>query len=365
MITRTAPDTTVPAPAATAVVHAGPVTRREWDEVAAGDPDAIVTQTPVWIDAMVATGRFVDASTRFDLADGRRFVLPLARRRGPSGLLLGSEGFATGWGIGGLVGAGLDEQAIRSVLRHLGEGRDLRVQFRPNPVHGRLYASAGCDGIGRGLRLPRRAHVIDLRGGRGAAWNAFSKSARRCVRLGERAGVEVVHGNRSELLAEYQVLHERSLDRWAAERHEPAALARFRARRRDGSGKWATIARELGPSFTVWIARLNGEPLAAMLLLSGPNAHETRAAVDRERSGTIAPSYLLTWLAIEQVVEAGAAWYHLGESGTSSTLSAYKERFGAVAHDYAEHRFERLPVTRVDTLARSAVKRMIGFKEAS
>jgi hypothetical protein len=339
--------------------------RAVWEAAVAADPDAIVTQTPRWMDAMEATGRYVDTSLRFVLRDGRELVLPLARRRGPIGSVTGHQGFATGWGIGGLIGSGLDRIAVQSVMGRLADHGLTRLQIRPNPLHGSWYQAVVPAGSRRVLALPKRAHVIDLREGSAAVWSAFSKSARRCVRAGERGGLDVLAGNDDALLSDYQMLHERSLVRWAERQHEPALLARLRSGQRDGIEKWRTVARALGPSFTVWVARLRGEPLAAMLLLTGPNAHETRAAFDRERSGPLAPSYLLTWMALERACADGASWYHLGETGTSSSLAAYKERFGAKAYDYADHRVERLPVTHADLLARRVVKRVIGFEEAS
>ena len=54
---------------------------------------------------------------------------------------------------------------------------------------------------------------------------------------------------------------------------------------------------------------------------------------------------------------------NLGESGTSASLSAYKEGFGAVGYDYSEIHLERLPITTVDQHGRSLVKRLVRFKD--
>ena len=61
--------------------------------------------------------------------------------------------------------------------------------------------------------------------------------------------------------------------------------------------------------------------------------------------------------------DAGCEAFHLGESGRSSSLARYKEKYGAVGMDYAEHRIEHLPATRADAAVRGAVKRVIGFRE--
>ena len=55
--------------------------------------------------------------------------------------------------------------------------------------------------------------------------------------------------------------------------------------------------------------------------------------------------------------------FHLGESGSSGSLSDYKERFGARPFDYPELRLERLPITRADRARTVGVKRVIGFRE--
>ena len=62
--------------------------------------------------------------------------------------------------------------------------------------------------------------------------------------------------------------------------------------------------------------------------------------------------------------ELGCTAYHLGESGQSASLAQYKEKFGARPVDYAELRMERLPYTRTDQAARSAVKKVLGFRDA-
>ena len=336
-----------------------PAPKDVWDDIVRGDRRALVTQTPAWVRAMVETGSYVDRSRLYEFDDGRRFVLPLARRRGPQGAILGDQGFPNGWGIGGLVGAGADVEVVRTVFDDLAHSGSSRVQIRPNPFDGELFRRAAPASV---LALPRRAHVIDLRGGADDVWKQFSKSARRGARKGMAAGLEVEHGNGAHLAREYHELHRNSVERWAEQQHEPLALARLRDTRRDGLAKWITIGRVV-PACQFYVARLDGRPIGAMVLLQGPNGHETRSAFDRDHAAGSAPVYLLTWLGIQAAIESGADWYHLGETGTSARLADFKERFAAVGHDYAEYRLERLPVTKVDVWARGVVKRVIGFKD--
>lgn len=337
-----------------------PVPRSVWDDIVAADSRALVTQTPLWTQAMVETGRFTDRSRLYEFDDGRRFVLPLARRRGPAGRVLGDQGFPNGWGIGGLVGPELDSAAVASVFDELRGSGVSRVQIRPNPLDGETFR----DGAPRSVvALARRAHVIDLRGGVDDVWARFSKAARRGVRKGERAGLEVEHGHGEDLVREYYGLHLKSVERWARQQHEPLALARRRAEHRDGLAKWITIGGVLGAHCRFSVARLEGRAVGAAVVLSGPNGHETRSAFDRDHIAGSDPTYLLTWMGICEAAARGAHWYHLGETGTSTRLADFKERFAAVGYDYADYRVERFPVTRTDALVRGAVKRLIRFKD--
>ena len=83
-----------------------------WRAVASEAPEALPEHGPEWLDAMVATGQYSDASRLYEFRDGRRFVLPLVRRRGlpwPGGWF-GS--FPPAWGIGGLVGKDIDAPVV-------------------------------------------------------------------------------------------------------------------------------------------------------------------------------------------------------------------------------------------------------------
>ncbi len=337
-----------------------PAPQTAWNELVALDRRALVTQSPLWTMAMVETGTFVDRSRLYEFEDGRRFVLPLARRRGAAGMVLGDQGFPNGWGIGGLVGPGVDAGVVAAVFEDLLTSGVSRVQIRPNPLDGDAFRLGAPRSV---VALPRRAHVIDLTPGLDALWATFSKAARRGVRKGERAGLEVEHGNGERLAREYYSLHLKSVVRWAGQQHEPLALAQFRAERRDGLAKWLTIARVLGDRCRFSVAHLDGRPVGAMVLLRGPNGHETRSAFDREHVAGSDPPYLLTWLGMQEAVSVGAEWYHLGESGTSKRLADFKERFAAAPYDYADYRVERFPVTRTDALARRAFKRLIRFQD--
>src|SRR4051812_31449212 len=53
-------------------------TRMLWHTVADRDPDALVSQTPEWVDVLCRSG-YEDATRTYWAADGSRMVLPLVR----------------------------------------------------------------------------------------------------------------------------------------------------------------------------------------------------------------------------------------------------------------------------------------------
>ena len=336
------------------------MSRAHWEAVWRSDPDALPTQQPRWMDALCSGGSWIDATRSYRAADGRCIVVPLARRRGA-----GSHGVEASmpahWGFGGIVAeGGVTPDDLRIALDDLTARAVLRQSIRPNPRHGRLYRAAA---PARALQIPRRAHVLDLSGGVDVVWKGFSESRRRAVRKAERSGVEIEHDTSGRLLAEFFELYACSEARWAAQQHEPAALARFRTRFRDTLAKWQRIARHLDGGCHQWVARHAGHAVASIIVLSGVNAHYTRGAMDKARAGPLRANDLLMWHAIRAACGSGAGAFHLGESGGSASLAHYKERFGAQPVDYPELRLERLPITRADHLARTVVKRAIGFHE--
>jgi lipid II:glycine glycyltransferase (peptidoglycan interpeptide bridge formation enzyme) len=335
-----------------------PADRGVWKEVLAADPHALVTQTPAWLDCLCEVGGYADASRLYELADGRRLIVPLARKRTRQASLPAS------WGFGGpIVEGALRPEDAELVLADLAGSGALRTSLRPNPRHAPVWAAVRRKGV---VSVPRRAHLLDLEGGFERVWNErFTDHARRAVRKAERSGLTVECDTTGRLVPVYYGLYEQSLERWSQTLHEPLWLARLRAQRRDPQRKLEALALALGASARVWVASLDGRPAAAILVLQGTNAHYTRGAMDRELAAPTRANHLLHRLAIEDACNAGCLAYHMGESGTSSGLARFKEGFGARPYVYAEYHLERLPITATDRYLRSAVKRVIGFEEAS
>lgn len=340
--------------------HAAP--RSAWSEIAAQDPDYLVTQSPDWIDAICRVGDYRDASRLYEMTNGQRYVLPMVERRGAAGPLHIAASMPAAWGMGGLVGGAAPAEDIAAILADLRSRRSLRTHIRPNPLHAAAWRSAAPEDA---IVLERRAHVLDLSGGFETVWTErFKRDARRRTRFAEKSGLQVELDTTGRLIPQFNELLEQSFIRWARGNHEPLALTRFRGRRRDPIEKFQAMATALGDRFRLWMATLDGKPVAAIIVLQDVNAHATRSAMDETVAGQTKANYLLHKSAIEDACAAGCGKYHLGESGSSKGLAQFKSRFGAEPVDYAEYRLERLPLTKIDATARGLVKRVIGFRDA-
>jgi hypothetical protein len=339
-----------------------PAPRAAWSDVVAADPGALPEQTPEWTDAICAVEGCTDASRLYEFADGRRFVLPLVRRSGLRGLGGQLWSFPQGWGIGGPAGAGLDAATVEAMAADLRDLRVARVALRVDPLEASLWKGVN----GRGVTaLPRLAHVVPLFDSPEEHLAAMSKSTRRKIVRAQRDDLRVEVDTTGALLGDHYAMYLKSVERWAARQHEPLALARWRAERRDSIDKLRAMATFLGPDrFRLVVAYSDDRPAASTIVLLGPITRDTRAALDRDAAAQKNASEAVQWRALQEAYAYGSTHYNMGESGASASLARYKEHFLAEPVPYAEYRFERLPLTRVDVAARSLVKRAIGFKDA-
>jgi hypothetical protein len=337
---------------------ASPVARDMWQEIAAHDPEIVASQLPEWRDTLPP--HWVDVSRVYRASDGRRVVVPMVRRAASAGMRVDGS-YPHGLGYGGAVAeGGVTEELLTAVFADIAAEHRMYLSVWPNPVQADRWEVAIPPSW---LRIPRCAHVLDLSGGVDSVWARMPGNGRRGVRRAERAGVEVETDDSGRLLPVFFDLFGSSQQRWAAASHEPLWLARWRARH-DTVDTWQRISRAVAGRCSVSVARVNGTPVASIIVLHGPNAHYTHGAMRKDEAGPTYANYALHWNAIVDAVGRGAGAYHMGESGSSPTLSRFKEQFGATPRHYAEYRYERLPLTRLDTAVRSTVKRVVGFRES-
>ena len=186
----------------------------------------------------------------------------------------------------------------------------------------------------------------------------------RRVKKAERNGVEIICESGTRLLPMYQKMFEGSIERWAEQQREPVAMARYRANRRDPYSKLEAIATTMGDKCKTWVAMHEGKPASALITIEeGRCISGVKAAMDKSVAGPLHTNDLIYSRLIGEACERGLRYYHLGESGDNPGLDKFKRRFGAVGHEYAEYFIERLPISEADVKARTAVKKLIGFRD--
>jgi hypothetical protein len=335
-----------------------PAPRDAWDELVRTNRAVLVSQTPQWLDAICASGRYEDASRLYQAADGTKIVLPLVRRTGPARLLLTELSLAPTWGSGGLVTArSLRSSDITAVFADLSTRAVVRTTVRPDFLQAPTWAAAGHPaGV---VTFPITHHVLDLSPEFSDIHRNFSKMARKAIRKAEREGVTIDSAPGGHNILTYQGLYERWVEHRARERGLPLPLARLVGiPRRERIGvslassppleRLHLLSRLLGSVFRVWVASVGGIPVAAMItLIRGDVAIAWRATSDPARAGPVRAMDLLHRYAIEFACREGCRYYNFGESGGVESLMRFKMRFGATPRTFSGYRIERIPITPV------------------
>jgi hypothetical protein len=344
------------------LIAVGPAARAAWREALEHDPQALISQTPAWMDCVCDAGRYEDATRAYEAADGHLLVLPLARRRVP-GVAGVAASMPFGWGTGGLISSRghLSGADVAEVVADLVGQRAIAIGVRPSPLTAAAWSAGVPD------HVPHTQHMtqsISLDGGFDAAWSRAAATVRSHCRKAERRGVTVQRDATGRLIPVFERLYRMSVERWARQQHEPLWLARWRAGHRDPEEKFRSVAARLGPACRVWTAWREDHPLAAVVVLThGHHSTMWRAAIDKEAIRGTGANELLHQAAIAEACEEGHRYFHLGDSAPGSELARNKRGFGTVDIHYPGYRFERLPLTAADRFLRTRVKRAIGFHE--
>lgn len=342
------------APTTSEAVRVRTATPDDWAAAIASDPLALPEQSPRWLAAIADCDGHRDISRAYVRSDGSTVVVPLVNTR--RGTIWSPP---PAWGVGGPVGADIDASVVQSIVDDLRGLKASRVAVRVDPRHETVWQQVAHDAI----TVPRRSHVVELAASPDEHLMSLSKSARRQIQLSGRRGAEVVIDREGRLLEQHYELFMQSVERWAQKQHEPARLARLRAQRRDPISKLSAMQAALGDRFLIVMALVEGVPASSAIVLLGPTSRYVRGAMDIDLAGLSRASFAVQWAAIQQIFEAGGRRYHMGESGGSEGISAFKEKFGAHPIDHHEYRFERIPLTAGTDLAKGAVKRLIGFRD--
>jgi hypothetical protein len=340
-----------------------PVPRAVWASLVRSDPGAVVTQSLAWRDAVFADGRYQDVSRLYEFASGEQVAVPMAQsRRLPSWATVAAS-WPRPWGVGGPIcqDGRIGAAEAAAVLADLARQGTLVADIQLRPGADDTWLSEACQ-----FQVEEHgSHVLDLGGGFSQIWQrSFRGTARTAIRKAERSGLDVEVDRSGQLLPVFWDLYEKSIQRWSAAQHEPLWLTRWRTVRATPPGMLATVARQFGANFGIWVARSAGVPVAAIIVLrSGAYAKYWRGAMDKELATQVRANEFLHRLAIEEACRDGYRFYDMGPSRPGSPLADFKEKLGATQLLCYTLHAERLPVRPVAHWARDTVKRMIRFRD--
>jgi hypothetical protein len=323
-----------------------------WSDVVRRDPGAGVHQTPAWIDAICATGGYVDATRLYRTDDGRELVLPMVRRapwRPPV-----AESLPSAWGTGGLLASdGVVLPAdVTAVWADLTRRRIAALRVRPE-----AHQVPAWDGAALGSRSGvqrQQKSVVRLDGGFDAVWQRFRGEARTAVRKAERTGVVVVREPAEASMHEFYGLYTDWVVRRARERRLPVTVMRTRAALAEPIRKFTNVASHLGDACRLWVARQDGRAIAAAItLVHGQQATYWRGYSDKDLAGPTRANNLLHRQMMEDACASGALLYNMGWSGTES-LRRFKRSLGAGLVDFPVYTYERFPAAGLDGVTTAA-----------
>jgi hypothetical protein len=173
--------------------------------------------------------------------------------------------------------------------------------------------------------------VVDLASGEDAIWKGMKGRARTAVRKAEKAGLNVREATSVDLPLYYR-LHQETCRRTGAAAHPEAYFGAIWRR---------FLAHGLA---RVWIAELNGEPVAAENFGVYKSAAIYWTGAASAKGLEVEANSLLQWKAMQWMMQNGIEWYETGEafphanSGKAKGLSDFKKAFGGSLYPYFKGR---------------------------
>jgi hypothetical protein len=341
-----------------------PVPRGVWASLVRSDPEAVVSQSLAWRDAVFADGRYRDVSRLYEFASGEQVAVPMACPRWLPSWAAVAASWPTEWGVGGPIcrDGRIGAAQAAAVLGDLARQGTMAAEIQLRPGAADAWLSEA-----RQFQAEEvTSHVLDLTDGFSQVWErSFRGTARTAVRKAERSGLDVELDRSGRLLPVFLELYEKSIQRWSAGQHEPLWLTRWRTVRVTPPRMLETVARQFGADFGLWVARSAGEPVAAIIVLrAGAHAKYLRGAMDKELANRVRANEFLHRLAIEEACKDGCRFYDMGRSRPGSSLAAFKEKLGATQRFSYALRAERIPVSAGTRFSRDIIKRLIRFQDA-
>jgi CelD/BcsL family acetyltransferase involved in cellulose biosynthesis len=330
---------------------------QSWREVLASDPGATALQTPEYFAAVRQVSGGHDASTLYQLEDGRSVVLPLVRHRSVPGIRVLS-GYPGGLGHGSaLATGGLRSSDVRMLVEDVRDRHALSVRIGGGHHTAEQWA-AGLEVPGT-VEVPRWVHVADLSGG----WDTHlrervASSVRYHLRKAERRGARVELDTTGRLVPVFHSLYRAWVDRWARSSPLPDRVARYQALREEPFAKFEAVAKALGERCRTFIAWHEGVPVAGCItLVHGDHAIGWRSYSIKELAAPVSANTLVQARAIEDAAAFGCRVFDLGQTGGEPGLESYKRSLGGTPRRVVDLRIER-PAVGLARRARTTALRL-------
>lgn len=210
-------------------------------------------------------------------------------------------------------------------------GRCLEIRIMSSPMapafRGELcprvnpFLEMGCD------NTLTQTWVVDLRSGREAVWKRMAGRARTAVRKAEKAGVTVREACQDDLHVYYR-LHQETYHRTGVPPHTKDYFRNI----------WDSFFTK---GFAhVWIAELDGEPVAAENFGIYKRAAIYWTGAASAKGLDVEANSLLQWTAMQWMLSNDLQWYETGETfpqysaGKHKGLSDFKKSFGGSLYPY-------------------------------
>jgi Acetyltransferase (GNAT) domain len=342
-----------------------PVPRSTWESLARSDGGAIVTQSPAWHDAVLASGRYRDVSVLYEFDSGQKVIMPMARYRWQPPQVAVVESWPSDWSVGGPLCQDGEVTAAEAaaVLADVARRASFAARIRLGPHTHQNWISQAL----QYKVTPWSRYVLDLSGGFEHVWrDKFRGVSRTAVRKAERSELDIEVDRSGNLISLFGELYENFLKDRSVRQDVPLWLTRMRMNRESPTSprQIRLVADSFGKDCATWVVRLNGDPLVSIITLQfGESVLFFRIAADKPRADPVRASEYLHRVIIEQACRDGYRFYDMGAAPPGSSLARYKEKLGAVESSTYLLSFDRLPARvlydargRAENLAGKAVR---------
>lgn len=227
------------------------------------------------------------------------------------------------------------EAARDRLMAHIGKGTCVEARISL-PAMAPAWRGSNCPRVNPLLDIGcdnalTQTWVVDLGASEETVWKRMEGRARTAVRKAEKAGVTVREALPGDLPVYYR-LHQETYRRTGVPPHSEAYFKAI----------WSHfLANRLA---RVWIAELNGEPVAAENLGIYKKAATYWTGAANAKGLEVEANSLLQWKAMQWMMGNGIEWYETGEAfpqlsdGKYKGISDFKKSFGGSLYPYFKGR---------------------------